>query len=298
MEEKSQPILEFSAPRHRTIAEVADVFLEPKARKEIQKILAIINAKNLKEIATWADDIKPMSSQKPTDKETKDFLNRFHDTRNWHFVDLPVDATKYDVVEYADFVRDDDIVHISEECIRILLGHSTKFSQANGLRWLVHLVGDLHQPLHLACSYLDLEKPKPALVFDKDQIIKKKLLQKSDHGGNKIILGTGSKALHSYWDDDLPKMDNNFVGATYQPPAKMPKDKLIELPSQWVGDNVKYSKEAYTGLTVTGFNAKENDKINVDWDKQEYNKRCVPIIKILSLNAANRLAFLLNTIFT
>ncbi|MFD2938226.1 S1/P1 nuclease [Spirosoma flavum] len=286
----------FSAVRHRTIAELADKFLEPTPRGKVREILKVLKSGNLKDIASWADDIKPTSKNKPTDSETKDFLNEFPDTREWHFVDLPVDAHKYDVVEYAAFTRPDDIVHQTVESINILTNNSTKFSKPNALRWLVHLVGDMHQPLHIACSYVDLSQGIPVLVFDKDTIFAKHLLQKSDKGGNNINLPI-HKALHSYWDSDLPEMDNNFDNTNFDSPAPVPIGDLINLPAQWVSDNVKFAKEAYNGLTVKGANAKQPNTIDVDWDQNEYNHRCVPIIKSLSQKAASRLAFLLNTIY-
>jgi S1/P1 Nuclease len=299
MKKNSNPLTEFSAPRHKSIAELADGFLTAKAKTAVKKLLAKVNVTTLKEIATWADDIKPVSQNKPTDKETQDFLKKFPDTREWHFVDLPVDAAAYDVSIYAAFTREDDIVHTIVECINILTGNSNKFSKPNALRWLVHLTGDIHQPLHIACSYVDYNKPKPQLVFKKDEILSRNLLQKSDRGGNKINLpiGTRGKALHSYWDADLPLMDNDFTDAAYTPPPAVALNKLTGLPAQWVGENVQFAKEAYKGLTVTGKNATHATYIDVSWDKAAYNKRCIPIVKKISLKAANRLAFLLNTIY-
>ena len=291
----------FSGPRHKTIAEVAEKFLEPKAKKEVLKLLQKISAstKSLKDIATWADEIKPRSASKPTDKETTDFLKKFPDSGEWHFVDLPVDATGYDATKYAAFTRADDIVQTCIESINILTGNSTKFSKPNALRWLVHLIGDMHQPLHIACSYVDYSKAKPRLVFGRDEILKKDLLQKSDRGGNKINLPIGSKgkALHSYWDSDLPDKDKNFNNPTPVVIPAVSLDKLVQLPARWVGENVQFAKEAYKGLTVKGINAVQKTNVDVTWNKTEYDNRCIPLIKDLSLKAASRLAFLLNTIY-
>ncbi|MES1159489.1 MAG: S1/P1 nuclease, partial [Bacteroidota bacterium] len=183
---------EFSAPRHKTIGSLAGKFISDKpAAKEVQKLLKKIGAASLEEIAPWADAIKPTSRNLPSDKDTKDFLKKFPDTREWHFVDLPVDTQSYDTKVYKAFIREDDIVHTLVECINILMGQSAKFSKPNALRWLVHLAGDLHQPLHIAYSYIDFSKKKPELVFKKDEILSRNLLQKSDRGGNKINLPIG-----------------------------------------------------------------------------------------------------------
>lgn len=300
MKKDKSPLNEFSAPRHQTIGELADKFLQStNAEKEVKKLLKKINAGSLKEIAPWADEIKPTVKNKPQDRETKDFLNKFPDSREWHFVDLPIDATAYDVKIYRAFTREDDVVHTSVECINILSGKSNKFSKPNALRWLVHLVGDIHQPLHIACSYIDYSKAKPELVFKKDDILNRDLLQKSDRGGNKINLPIGSqgKALHSYWDSELPKMDDTFGEETYAPLPAIPLNKLANLPSQWVSENVQFAQEAYKGLTVKGKNATHPTYVDVSWNKTAYEKRCAPIVKNLSLKAANRLAFILQTIY-
>lgn len=295
--ENRPPIARFGGPRHKAIAEIADEHLTPAVKEKIIAILQKINVQSLQDIATWADEIKPTSQHKPTDEDTVDFMAKFHDSREWHFVDLPVNATGYDPVKYKPFTRPDDVVQMTVESIRILLGHSEKFSQLNALRWVTHLVGDMHQPLHIACSYIDSSGATPRLVFDSDEIIAKHLLQQSDHGGNKILLPIGShgKPLHSYWDTDLPAMDNNLHD---QPPVLPPvhKNQLAALPAEWVSDNIRFAKEAYEGLTVKGQNIHPGN-IDVNFNQHAYNNRCVPLIKELSLKAAARLALLLNTIF-
>ena len=139
------------------------------------------------------------------------------------------------------------MVHTLVECIHILTAKSKKFSKPNALRWMVHLAGDIHQPLHIACSYVDYTKAKPELVFKRDEILSRNLLQKSDRGGNKILLPIGNKgkALHSYWDADLPQMDDDFSDPKYDPPQPVSLNKLSDLPAQWVGENVQFAKEAY-----------------------------------------------------
>ena len=287
---------EYAGPRHRSIADLAHGFLSPDAKEQVLLLLNTINADSLTDIASWADEIKPTSRHIPTDPDTQDFIRKYPTSNEWHFVDLPVDATRYDVMEYAAFTRKDDIVQSAIKSINILLGNSEDFSKLNALRWLVHLVGDMHQPLHLACSYIDGSSGQPKLVFEKDEILEKHLLQKSDRGGNKILLPNG-KALHSYWDGDLPERDNNFLGYDYSPPTTVSREKLIDLPAQWVGEIVQFAAQAYKGLTITGFNNAQVTKVDVTWNEAEYDQRCIPIVKEICEKAASRLAFLLNTIY-
>ncbi|MES1159488.1 MAG: hypothetical protein ABUM51_01915, partial [Bacteroidota bacterium] len=111
-------------------------------------------------------------------------------------------------------------------------------------------------------------------------------------------IGSRGKALHSYWDSDLPKKDDDFESEEYNPPPAVAAADLITLPALWVGSNVKFAEQAYKGLKVIGKNATHPTYVDVSWNKTAYDKRNVPLIKDLSVLAANRLAFLLNTIYS
>ncbi len=53
------------------------------------------------------------------------------------------------------FTRANDIVQMIQQCIDILEAEteSPHFTRLQALRWLLHLVEDLHQPLHVASGY-------------------------------------------------------------------------------------------------------------------------------------------------
>lgn len=67
----------------------------------------------------------------------------------------------------------------------------------------MHYVADVHQPLHVGCSYLDESGPKPKMVFD-PTIAEAQALD-SDHGGNLVLLPLGAQGtpMHGYWDAQL-----------------------------------------------------------------------------------------------
>jgi len=60
---------------------------------------------------------------------------------------------------------------------------------------------------------------------------------------------------------------------------------------------VKFAKEVYKGLTVTGKDGNQPTKVDVAWTKSAYDKRCAAIVKKLCLKSASRPAFLLNSIY-
>src|SRR5205085_9244478 len=84
--------------------------------------------------ACWADDYKTSLG-----------------TAIWHYIDLPfsLDGTATDGVGAASF----DVVRAINQCVSNLLNSaSAQTDQATSLRYLLHFVGDIHQPLHASTA--------------------------------------------------------------------------------------------------------------------------------------------------
>jgi len=136
------PILSFAwGPEgHRVVADLARERLNPTALRQIRELLG---NDNLAAISTWADEIR---HQRP-------------ETSGWHFVDIPWNADGFS--EGRDCYRRDSHRPSSQQdhhnCVvdRIeffqhLLAdsHASTAQREEALKFLVHLVADLHQPLH------------------------------------------------------------------------------------------------------------------------------------------------------
>jgi len=118
----------WSKTGHRTTGEVAQQHLSRKARKAIDKLL---DGQSLALVSTFGDDIK-------SDRKFKKFSA-------WHYVNFPADK-KYGDVEPSEH---GDVISGIEKCIEIVKDEkSSKEDKAFYLKLLVHLVGDLHQPMH------------------------------------------------------------------------------------------------------------------------------------------------------
>ncbi|MDQ2711236.1 MAG: S1/P1 nuclease [Acidobacteriota bacterium] len=128
---------------HRTVARIAAFHLTPAARTRIARILDVPDtpdavADALALASTWADETKA---------QTK--------TGEWHYIDLALQDDKSDIPERC---KDDNCVTAR---IRLFAGQlslhtpDSKSSEADALRYLVHFMGDIHQPLH-AVSDADL----------------------------------------------------------------------------------------------------------------------------------------------
>ena len=216
----------FSSPSHEAIADVAQDRLSPTARAALGRILQDSNDLSpgaLAAVATWLDDVRARavhgtiaSGWSPTDVQEADDFNQNHPRNSeWHFVNLPLGAAGYPVDPVPPgnplraFVGPDDVVHALTQSIQILETPTATdgFSKRQALRVIVHLVGDVHQPLHVTTGYYDTKKAsfktKPIRIDDPAQAVKGGVL--GDRGGNGLHFSPSSE-LHALWDGCLPNL--------------------------------------------------------------------------------------------
>jgi hypothetical protein len=100
------------------------------AAKKVQQLL---KGRSLASVASWADDVRP---ERP-------------ETYNWHFADIPLQSEKYSEARDCkpNAQKGDCIV---KELVRLKndLRCTTGDAQAEALKFAVHFLGDIHQPLH------------------------------------------------------------------------------------------------------------------------------------------------------
>jgi len=148
---------------HRIVGEVADHYINAKTRKAIQQILG---NESMAMTANWADFIKSDTS--------------YNYLSNWHYVNLPVNLSKTDAFSFLDNDPAANIYNKTNEMIAVLKNNASTAEQKKlALRMIIHLVGDLHQPMHTA--------------------------RKEDLGGNRVfVTWFGEKSnLHKVWDESL-----------------------------------------------------------------------------------------------
>lgn len=152
---------------HRTVARIAAAHLTPAARLRVARILGVENtdtavAEGLSVASTWADEVK---------NDTK--------TSEWHYIDLTLQDEKSDILRRC---QDSNCVNGRIRSFALQLGSpkgkvDPRWSDLDALRFLVHFVGDVHQPLHA--------------------------ISDEDLGGNCELLTTpigDAKNLHALWD--------------------------------------------------------------------------------------------------
>jgi hypothetical protein len=118
---------------HQVVALIAEERLTPKASAAIHELLGEDVHISDAEVASWADQIKRERRR----------------TSPWHYTNIPIGSFGYDKVR--DGNDGNDIVRRIES-FKALLADKTQTpeARAEALKFLVHLVGDLHQPLHCA----------------------------------------------------------------------------------------------------------------------------------------------------
>ena len=120
---------------HRIVARLAEAQLTPQARAEVQQLLALRGAHHLDEIAVWADDLRD------TDPEL------FRRTKRLHFVNFHSRDCLYDPLR--DCRNGECVVAAIGKYSAILANRTNPPAQrAEALAFVVHFVGDIHQPLH------------------------------------------------------------------------------------------------------------------------------------------------------
>src|SRR5689334_1699600 len=122
---------------HAMIAEIAEIRLaNSPALDQVKQILAADDskAKHLDQIASWADAVRPARPE----------------TQDWHFVDIPLDAADYDASrDCKPTDKGDCVIAELQRAVAVLRDKSADpKARVEALKFVVHLVGDIHQPLH------------------------------------------------------------------------------------------------------------------------------------------------------
>lgn len=157
----ASPAAGWSAKGHRIVAELAERELRPQTLAAVRALLADEPSPTLAAVATWADDVRGEEAWR-------------HTTR-WHFVNFPRQECRYSAAR--DCANGRCIVDAIETQRAVLADRTAPAERrVQALKFVVHMVGDIHQPLH--AGYGD------------------------DRGGNdtQIRFNREGSNLHALWD--------------------------------------------------------------------------------------------------
>lgn len=204
-----RPAAAWGPEGHLVIAAIAQAHLTAAARA---KVAALLGGDNLVVLdSDWADEIR---DQRP-------------ETAAWHYVNIPLAAVAYD--PRRDCRGGDCVVAQIERDERILANARAGASaRAEALRFLIHFVGDIHQPLHAVAD---------------------------DRGGNDVVVYLRGKRsnLHRVWDNDTV----GFFGADPMAAARKVDSGWTAAqraamsggaPSDWANESLADARRIYAAI--------------------------------------------------
>jgi len=259
-----ETILAWGVVGHKTVAYIAQDRLTPAAQQAVE---AILGSEDLADVSTWADSIEKSRPE----------------TAPWHYFNLDVRQTQSEF-DIADVCKNHDCV---VDQIRRDLGilrepFAPKREKREALKFLVHFLGDVHQPLHCA--------------DDKDR------------GGNEKWFRYYHSSqhftwvnFHSFWDNLLePKAKENPRRlASRLEKAISPADEKAWVqgtPSDWAYESFHIAKDVIYKELPDG-PLPEKNRWGRDLPEDYYSGKMRDIVDRQLEKAGVRLAYLLNGIF-
>ncbi|WP_121811987.1 S1/P1 nuclease [Mucilaginibacter kameinonensis] len=227
---------------HRAVATIAQKHLTANTAYAVS---AYLKGESMADVSTWADD-----HRNPT-------------TGKWHFLNLPLGLNHQQFVDFVNQQSNDNVYGaiLKEEAI-IKDKASTPDQLNNALKYLIHLVGDAHQPMHISRA--------------------------EDKGGNTIQLrfDNAGTNLHSLWDSKLidhEGLSEEQIAKQYDWANEAQIKKWQDSsPMEWLWESYQISSELYADI-------KPGQQIN-----EAYYKKYIQTIHLRIDQAGIRLAGELN----
>ena len=169
----------WSALGHRMVGELAQRHVQPGTRAQIATLLAGERDPTLAGVATWADNLR------------NDDPPRFRATSAWHYINTKDGSCHFDM---ARDCPDGKCVVGAIEAQRAVLADRSQPLDArrDALKFLVHFVGDVHQPMHASNH--------PDKGGNDYQISLSTKLEPEAYARKHYVDGVMGTNLHSIWD--------------------------------------------------------------------------------------------------
>lgn len=231
---------------HDVIALIGEQHLSPKAKKAV---LALLDNHRPVYYANWLDNVK--SDPKHAGSST------------WHYTNVNVGET-YETMTRPE--TGDVVSGIQFSIAKLRDKQSNDSVKAQYLKYLIHLVADLHCPMHAGRA--------------------------TDLGGNRYsVKWMGQPTnLHKVWDELLPEKARNWSATewvlfTDTNDMKLMREYAKGSPREWVEETIVLAADIYANTPENG---------NLSWD---YLHRYSPLVESQFIKAGYRLASVLNSIF-
>jgi hypothetical protein len=262
----SLTVLAWNATGHMVVANIAYQKLKPDVRSKVDTLISFMqmeypNINSILQVAVWPDTIR---SQK---------IETF--TR-WHYIDVPF--TQDNSPLKPTVATDNALWAIQSIQAPLKNTHANNFERARLLAFFIHIVGDVHQPLHTVTRLSEVHPD-------------------GDRGGNLYFIryNNAKMTLHSFWDQGLglfsgPSTEEsideltNTITALYPPSYFGAKADDLD-PGHWIEEGMQ------NAMHIT-YNTPENAVPSAD-----YVVLGQQVAQEETALAGYRLAALLNQIF-
>ena len=237
-------VYSWGATGHRVVGKVATQYLTKKAKRNLAEIL---DNSSLAEVSNWMDDIK-----------SDDAYRHAYD---WHWVTIPPGKS----YQEADKNKNGDVIatinRLTEE---LKAGGLTKQKEAEHVKMLVHLVGDIHQPLHVGTG--------------------------EDKGGNdvKVKWFRENSNLHRVWDSNM--IDSKQY--SYSELAEIVSNVSKEQVKAWQNSTVMDWANESIALREQVYDIPESKRLGYRYRYDNWDT-----VELRLVQAGVRLAALLNDIY-
>ena len=233
---------------HRVVAEIAENHLTNRAKRKLKKL---IGKQKLAYWANWPDNVRNSPEWK--------------NTSTWHYVNIPPQESKEQFIEQLKNNNKPNIYTAIQNVKGIIVDKNTPNADREiYLRFLVHFLGDMMQPMHTG--------------------------REEDLGGNLIKIQFFKKDtnLHSLWDSGL--IDNTKYSYTeYSRVLDVKsKEEINQIQSGSLEDWLYESHQAANQLYAS---VKPGENYSYDY-QQQYNA----LLERQLLHAGLRLAKILNEV--
>jgi S1/P1 Nuclease len=234
---------------HMIVAEIAQQRLTPAAQKSINELIPGLD---LAAVANWPDTVRTQPE--------------WVMSKPWHFVDL-ADGQRYEELPHSE---EGNVITAITNMVEVLKSKTeTVLKKQEAIKFLVHFMGDIHQPLHVG--------------------------RPDDRGGNsiKVVYNGKNTNLHALWDSGMintANLDYRQYAATLenQNPFNPPYDTREITFSQIIDENMSARQQIYDFVPA-------NDA--PIFIQESYVLRNKDLMNARMVVAGKRLAIVLNEIF-
>jgi hypothetical protein len=240
-----QPAHAFGLDGHRVAGQIAETYLCTQARIDVDRLA---DGESLAELGLWADRVRNVP---PWDNSGP-----------WHYLNIADDSplAGYDATPEGDVLW--AIAHFRS---RLGDGSLRKEFRSEALKFLVHFIVDLHQPLHVG--------------------------RRDDRGGTgvRVLLGDERLTLHRFWDTEA--IPSAGLNASQYAKELMPLAELL-IASQEPSEPRQWAQESLSLRRVVYNFDQRSARLDAD-----YQRIAADVVQLRLIQAGLRLAAEVNGVF-